>query len=318
LISHDEITRTADRLRDALGAAADAMTASHSLAQDAVADVITIDGTAVRVRGPKAGRPWTWLIPLTAAASVVVIMVTVLVGARIAPAGDPYTPVLSGVGEAQLVNIPAPDPAVLNSPSARAAESRVVKITGSAPECHRDIQGSGFVYAAQHVITAAHLVAGVTQRQTVTTSDGVTYHAKVVFYDPRIDVAVLDVPGLNMTPLNFAGPARNGADAVVAGYPFNHPFTAEAARIGDVQRAVGPDIYHNGQVVRRIYELRANVRPGNAGGPLLSPSGTVYGMVFAAAVGVPQTGFALTASEIQADASAGAHATAPVSTQHCD
>ena len=303
-----------------MGAAADAMTASHSLAQGAAADVITVGGAPVRIRGPKVGHPWRWLVPLTAAASVVVItLVTVLVGhpARNASAG-PYTPVLSGVGEAQLVNIPAPDLAVLNSPGAQAAERRVVKITGSAPECGRNIEGSGFVYAPQHVITVAHLVAGVTQRQMVTTSDGITYRARVVFYDPRIDIAVLDVPGLNMTPLNFAGPAEFGADAVLAGYPSDKPFTATAARMGGVQRAVGPDIYHTGQVVRRIYEVRANVRPGNAGGPLLSPSGTVYGMAFAAAVGVPQTGFALTASEVRADANAGAHATAPVSTQHCD
>jgi hypothetical protein len=40
-------------------------------------------------------------------------------------------------------------------------------------------------------------------------------------------------------------------------------------------------------------------------------------VVFAAAVGVSDTGFALTSSEIQADANAGATATAPVSTQGC-
>jgi S1-C subfamily serine protease len=105
---------------------------------------------------------------------------------------------------------------------------------------------------------------------------------------------------------------------VVAGYPLNHPFTAGAARIGQVQQAEGPDIYQTGTVDRQIYEIRADVRPGNSGGPLLSPAGEVYGVVFAAAVGASQTGFALTSAEVQADARMGASATTPVSTQGCD
>jgi hypothetical protein len=51
---------------------------------------------------------------------------------------------------------------------------------------------------------------------------------------------------------------------------------------------------------------------------LLSPSGTVYGVVFAAAVDTSDTGFALTASEVASDASAGANQTVPTSTQSCD
>jgi S1-C subfamily serine protease len=152
----------------------------------------------------------------------------------------------------------------------------------------------------------------------VSTAGGATYHASVVFYDPQVDIAVLYVPGLNMTPLQFAGEAQNGANAVVAGYPLNHPFTAVAARIGGMQSAVGPDIYQTGQVTRQIYEIKAVVEPGNSGGPLLSSDGTVYGVVFAAAVGVPDTGFALTAAEVAGDANAGAKQTFPVSTQSCD
>jgi len=71
-------------------------------------------------------------------------------------------------------------------------------------------------------------------------------------------------------------------------------------------------------VDRQIYEIRAVVEPGNSGGPLLSPSGSVYGVVFAAAVGVSDTGFALTATQVADDARQGEHATAAVSTMGCD
>ncbi len=123
-----------------------------------------------------------------------------------------------------------------------------------------------------------------------------------MLYDPQVDIAVLYVPGLNLTPLQFDDQGQAGADAVVAGYPLDHTFTAVAARIGGTQNAVGPDIYQTGTVNRQIFEIRAQVEPGNSGGPLLSPSGTVYGVVFAAAVDAADTGFALTASEVASDA----------------
>ena len=232
-------------------------------------------------------------------------------------ASGPFPQVFSDIGAAHLFPVQAPDPAVLNSPGYLAARTRVVKVQGTAPSCDRSIEGSGFVYAPNHVLTNAHVVAGVTEGPVVSTSDGTTYRASVVFYDPQIDVAVLYVPGLNLTPLQWAGDAHNGANAVVAGYPLDHTFTAVAARIGGVQSAVGPDIYQTGQVTRQIYEIKALVEPGNSGGPLLSPAGTVDGVVFAAAVGVPDTGFALTSAEVAADANAGANETFAVSTQGC-
>ena len=65
------------------------------------------------------------------------------------------------------------------------------------------------------------MVAGVTSQQTVTTRTGQHLTATVVYYDPQVDVAILYVPGLNLTPLHFAGPANPGDDAVVAGYPLD-------------------------------------------------------------------------------------------------
>jgi S1-C subfamily serine protease len=233
-------------------------------------------------------------------------------------ASGPFPQVFSGIGAAHLFAISAPDPAVLNNPGYKAATSRVLKVQGTALSCDRSIEGSGFVYAPQHVLTNAHVVAGVNQGPTVTTSTGRTYQAKVVLYDPQVDIAVLYVPGLDLTPLHFNYQGQAGASAVVAGYPLDHGFTQDAARIGGTQNAVGPDIYQTGQVNRQIFEIRANVEPGNSGGPLLSPSGTVYGVVFAAAVDASNTGFALTANEVSADAQAGANQTFPTSTQGCD
>ena len=233
-------------------------------------------------------------------------------------ASGPFPQVFSGIGAAHLLTVPVPDQAVLNSPGVLADRSRVVKVQGTAPSCDRSIEGSGFVYAPDRVLTNAHVVAGVNPGPRITTPGGASFQAQVVLYDPQIDIAVLYVPGLNLKPLPFAGQASSGANAVVAGYPENHDFTSVAARIGEIQSAVGPDIYQTGTVNRQIYEIRAVVQPGNSGGPLIAPDGSVDGVVFAAAVGAPDTGFALTSAEVQGDASAGAHATTQVSTQGCD
>jgi S1-C subfamily serine protease len=234
-------------------------------------------------------------------------------------ASGPFPQVFSGIGAAHLFAVSPPDPAVLNSPGYRAAISRVVKVQGTASTCNRSIEGSGFVYAPDHILTNAHVVAGVDEDLTVTTESNQQFtDAKVVFYDPQVDIAVLYVPGLNLTPLQFDYQAQDGANAVVAGYPLDQSFTQVPARIGGTQNAVGPDIYQTGQVNRQIFEIRADVKPGNSGGPLLSSSGTVYGVVFAAAVNNSDTGFALTANEVTADARAGENQTGPVSTQGCD
>jgi len=217
----------------------------------------------------------------------------------------------------RLTDVPAPDPALARSVAVQMARGRVLKITGVASSCSRRIEGSGFVYAPERVMTNAHVVAGV-RTPHVEVSGGDTLDATVVLYDPDRDIAVLRVPGLAATPLAFDGRARSGANAVVVGYPQDGPFTPTAARVRQTQHARGPDIYESKQVVREIYALRAKVLPGNSGGPLLAPDGGVYGVVFAAAAEDPSTGYALTAAEVEADAAAGRTATGRVSTRGCD
>ncbi|MEO6205014.1 MAG: MarP family serine protease [Mycobacteriales bacterium] len=209
-----------------------------------------------------------------------------------------------------------PDPALANSEAVRVARGRVLKITGIAPSCSRSIEGSGFVYAPERVMTNAHVVAGV--REPKVEVNGRKVSATVVVYDPDRDIAVLAVPGLRVSSLTFAAEAETGADAVVVGYPQNGPFTATASRVRAKQDARGPNIYQSKTVVREIYALRGRVLPGNSGGPLLAPDGKVYGVIFAAAADDPSTGYALTANEVRSDAVQGRTATAKVSTRSCD
>jgi S1-C subfamily serine protease len=233
-----------------------------------------------------------------------------------------FPQVFGSISPERIVKVPPPDPRVANSRAVRLAREDIVKVTGVAPSCRRQLEGSGFLYAPERVMTNAHVVAGV-RDPVVTTADGETFDATVVVYDSKRDIAVLYVPGFGDSPLSFGPDASRGDEAVVVGYPENGPFTPVAARVRGVESARGPDIYQSTQVTREIYSVYAVVRPGNSGGPLLGASlvdgqPIVYGVVFAAAVDDKHTGYALTADEVAPDARVGRSATAAVSTQGCD
>ncbi|MEU1163553.1 beta-ketoacyl synthase N-terminal-like domain-containing protein [Streptomyces sp. NPDC005921] len=111
------------------------------------------------------------------------------------------------------------------------------------------------------------------------------------------------------------GDTNNGA--IVAGFPENGSYDVRAARVRGRITANGPDIYHRGTVRRDVYSLYATVRQGNSGGPLLTPEGKVYGVVFAKSLDDADTGYALTADEIQADIARGRTASQQVGTDSC-
>src|SRR5690606_25931887 len=113
-------------------------------------------------------------------------------------------------------------------PVVQRLRDKVLKIRGDAPSCSRTLEGSGFVVAPQRVMTNAHVVAGTTSVR-VESQQGVL-PARVTYFDPDVDVAILAVPDLQARPIPFAEvPAVSGDSAIVLGYPLDGPYTATAA-----------------------------------------------------------------------------------------
>ncbi|MEP6760057.1 MAG: MarP family serine protease [Sporichthyaceae bacterium] len=225
--------------------------------------------------------------------------------------------VFGGLSPEPIRPVDPPDPAIAESPQIRAARDSIVMITGTAPSCSRQLEGSGFVYAARHVMTNAHVVAGVRNPVVRVGGAGTRYPARVTVFDPRRDLAVLYVPDLRAPALAFDFTAKRGVQGVVAGFPGGGPYKLEAARFRDTVKARGDDIYGSSHVTREIFSLYADVEPGNSGGPLLSLRGGVYGVVFAKSLDDPNTGYALTADEVAQVAQAGRAAQSRVSTRAC-
>ncbi|WP_055586268.1 MarP family serine protease [Streptacidiphilus griseoplanus] len=216
-----------------------------------------------------------------------------------------------------ITEVQPPDPALAGSAAVAEARQSIVKVVGTASSCSKTLEGTGFVFAPGRVMTNAHVVGGVNEPTVQLGGAGRLYDATVVLYDWQRDIAVLDVPRLTAPALHFAGQAGTSASAIVAGFPENGSFNVQPARLRGRIQANGPDIYHRGQVVRDVYSVRSLVRQGNSGGPLLTPEGQVYGVVFAKSLDSPDTGYALTAAEVLPDVRQGAAATARVDTQGC-
>jgi S1-C subfamily serine protease len=227
-----------------------------------------------------------------------------------------FPDVFGGLAPTRAREVSPPDPALAGSQVVVNGQRSVVKVLGTAPSCSRRIEGSGFVYATDRVMTNAHVVAGT--RSLSVEVGGERHNGRVVVYDPRRDLAVIYVPGLSAPVMRFAArPAPSGADAIVLGYPQDGPYDAQSARVRDLGRITGPDIYESGNVTRDIYTIRALVRSGNSGGPLVTPNGQVLGVIFAAAADDRNTGFAVSAEEAGPVATAGAENTRATGTGNC-
>lgn len=184
-------------------------------------------------------------------------------------------------------NVAAPNDASVHDPDVRDASASGVKILGTA--CGLGVQGSGWVAGPQLVVTNAHVVAGEDDT-SVTPNGGSALDATVVHYDPHNDLAILQVPGLNLPPLELVQQPRRGTDGAVIGYPENGPLTIVAARLGRTGLVSSTDSYGAGPVKRRMTPFRARVRSGNSGGPLVDLDGHVLTTVFASTDTGPDQG----------------------------
>ncbi len=214
----------------------------------------------------------------------------------------------------RIIDVGPPPGRIGRDPEVQQAAASVLKIRGEN-RCNRGVEGTGFLYSPNRLMTNAHVVAGVSDPVVIVGDDEVP--ATVVHYNEDLDVAVLAVDGLSRPFLRFDRNGRERQPGAVLGYPQDGPYDVQAARIRTEQRLRSPDIYGNGTVVREVFSIRALVRPGNSGGPLVDADGEVLGVIFAASVSDRDTGYALTAEQVRESAARGVTSEREVSTGDC-
>jgi S1-C subfamily serine protease len=199
---------------------------------------------------------------------------------------------------------------------AQGAETSVVRIVGQA--CGAIQSGSGFVAAEHYVVTNAHVVAGEDRPVVQFPGGRGSQEGTPVLFDPKLDVAILYVASTPSPILPLADEEFDrGTQGAIVGYPGGG---AEQYGPGAVRRelpAVGRDIYGRSIVSRTIYELQAEVIPGDSGGPFVVADGKVGGVVFAASTADPRIGYALTSTDVLDRLDQAVGHTDAVSTQGC-
>jgi S1-C subfamily serine protease len=214
------------------------------------------------------------------------------IGHLIDPNGFPD--VFAGIEPAPSKSLPQPGLAGFQTAIA-AARPSVVRIAGQG--CGGIVEGSGFIVDKNLVATNAHVIAGISR---IMVQDRKGSHTAVpIWFDPDLDFAVLRVSGLAGGPLKFdSAPQPRGTAAAVLGYPGGGEFTAKSAAILNTFSATGHDIYGTGKTTRKIYELQADIIPGNSGGPLITERGKVIGVIFAESTSYKNVGYSLTIDKV--------------------
>ena len=199
--------------------------------------------------------------------------------------------------------------------AADAAADSTLRVVGRA--CDRIQEGSAFIVADGYVVTNAHVVAGVDAPQ-VQQQGGDSIGAATVLFDPDLDLAVLRIESTPASPLEvLTEDLGRGEGTAVLGYPQGGGLTVGPAAVRRVMEAVGRDIYGGRTVSREVYELQAEVRPGNSGGPFVTADGDVAGVVFAASTTNGDVGYAITSTEAMPQIERGIGRTEPTSTGPC-
>ena len=203
-----------------------------------------------------------------------------------APPSGEFLNVLRRIDPARAVrgpeaNVGPPDAGLLDDPEVETAGLSVVRVTGSA--CGLGVTGSGWIAGPEMVVTNAHVVAGQDDTQ-VTTPDGTSFDAAALHYEPKNDLAVLDVPGLTGAPLSLVSNPRKGTASAAAGYPQGGPFTLSATRLGRTGTVQSQDSYGQGPIERLMTPFRGEVISGNSGGPVIDGNGDVLTTVFASSL----------------------------------
>ena len=147
--------------------------------------------------------------------------------------------------------------------------------------------GSGVVIAKEYVLTNYHVVEGAHSLKISLDEDEKNlYDATVVASDADKDVAVLQVPGLPLEPVELG----NSDDLVIGdwvvciGNPIGFTGTATAGIVSGLNREIASenstiDKYgRNSQIVNSMIQTDAAINSGNSGGGMFNTAGQLVGI----------------------------------------
>jgi S1-C subfamily serine protease len=152
---------------------------------------------------------------------------------------------------------------------------------GSAPakpEKTGNQTGTGFLVSTSgHLVTNQHVVDGCVGDIQGSLTGEAPVKLRLVSSDETNDLALLQAPGtFKDIALIKEKPIRSGESVVAIGYPFHGLLTSDFTVTTGIVSSLSGILNDT-----RFLQISAAVQPGNSGGPLLSSSGEVVGVVAA-------------------------------------
>ena len=136
-----------------------------------------------------------------------------------------------------------------------------------------DVVGSGFIISKDgRIVTNLHVIKEL-KSASVQLADGQMFNSiSVLGVDEQHDLAIIRIPGVNLTPLAVRGsnPPTVGETVLIAGSPRGLEGTITAGILSSV-RDSGEGF--------KVLQTDAAVNPGNSGGPMVNSKGQVIGVV---------------------------------------
>ncbi|MEW9121713.1 MAG: trypsin-like peptidase domain-containing protein [Thermotaleaceae bacterium] len=141
--------------------------------------------------------------------------------------------------------------------------------------------GTGVVVDSRgYILTNSHVVSGQqVEAVNVLFEDGSKKPATILWNDPSLDLAVIKVDGVQVTPADLGDSDRLevGEVAIAIGNPLGLQFerTVTSGIISGLNRSIDVS---SSERIEDLIQTDASINPGNSGGPLLNSKGEVIGI----------------------------------------
>jgi serine protease Do len=159
--------------------------------------------------------------------------------------------------------------------------------------------GSGVLIDPRGYILTNHHVVDKVQGIVVQLFDGSTYPARVLQFDPVMDLAIVKIDpdhSLAAIKVGTSSDLMVGETVITIGNAYGYDNTVSVGIVSALHRDV---TLSDDQVYRNLIQTDACINPGNSGGPLINVDGELIGINVAVRAGAQGIGFALPIDEVK-------------------
>jgi len=153
----------------------------------------------------------------------------------------------------------------------------------SAPQSQSSTIGTGFVVSDKGIIVTNKHVVSESGSYSVITKDGQKFDVKRIYRDPTLDMAIVQIDGSNLKPLELGDSSKLkvGQTVIAIGNALGRfTNTVTTGVVSGLGRSVvaGDPFGGSQESLDNLIQTDAAVNPGNSGGPLLNSAGQVVGV----------------------------------------